>query len=66
MVESGLLIFRAVADPRNSGISAKSCEISKKTQNTTKSARIFPNTCRQNIFNSYLGTVVERANVYPC
>ena len=28
---TGLLIFRAVADPRNSGISAKSREISKKT-----------------------------------
>ena len=38
---TGLLIFRAVADPRNSGIS-------------TKSARN-PNTCRQNIFNTYLG-----------
>ena len=36
---SGLLIFRAVADPRNSGISAKSREIPKKTRNTAKSAR---------------------------
>ena len=26
----GLLIFRAVAEPRNSGISAKSCEIPPK------------------------------------
>ena len=37
--KSGLLIFRAVADPRNSGISAKSREIPKKTRNTAKSAR---------------------------
>ena len=36
---AGLLIFRAVADPRNSGIFAKSHEIPKKTRNTTKSAR---------------------------
>ena len=38
-VMSGLLIFRAVADPRNSGISAKSREIPQKTRNTVKSAR---------------------------
>ena len=37
--KAGLLIFRAVADPRNSGISAKSREIPKKTRNTAKSAR---------------------------
>ena len=36
---SGLLIFRAVADPRNSGFSAKSREIPPKTRNTAKSAR---------------------------
>ena len=36
---TGLLIFCAVADPRNSGISAKSREIPKKTRNTAKSAR---------------------------
>ena len=36
---SGLLIFRAVADPRNSGLSAKYREIPKKTRNTAKSAR---------------------------
>ena len=49
---SGLLIFRVVADPRNSGISAKSREIPKKTRNPPE---IFPNTCRQNIFNTYPG-----------
>ena len=38
-LNSGLLISRAVADPQNSGISAKSREIPKKTQNTAKSAR---------------------------
>ena len=36
---SGLLIFRAVADPRNSGISTKSREIPPKKRNTAKSAR---------------------------
>ena len=36
---TGLLIFRAVADPQNSGISAKSREIPQKTRNTAKSAR---------------------------
>ena len=36
---TGLLIFRAVADLRNSGISAKSREIPQKTRNTAKSAR---------------------------
>ena len=35
---TGLLKFRAVAEPRNSGISAKSCEIDKNTQNTAKFA----------------------------
>ena len=39
MTASGLLIFRPVADPQNSGISAKSREIPKKTGNTAKSAR---------------------------
>ena len=36
---TGLLIFRAVADPRNSGISTKSREIPQKTRNTAQSAR---------------------------
>ena len=39
IVNAGLLIFCAVADLRNSGISAKSREIPKKMWNTTKSAR---------------------------
>ena len=34
LLVSGLLIFCAVAKPRNSGKSAKSCEIHKNTQNT--------------------------------
>ena len=37
--QTGLLIFRAVADSRNSGISAKSRKIPQKTRNTAKSAR---------------------------
>ena len=36
---SGLLMFRAVAEPRNSGKSAKSREIHKSTQNTAKFGR---------------------------
>ena len=36
---AGLLIFRAVAEPRNSGKSAKSGEIHKNTQNTAKFGR---------------------------
>ena len=36
---SGLLIFRAVAEPRNSGKSAKSHEIHKNAKNTTKFGR---------------------------
>ena len=38
-IYTGLLIFRAVTDPQNSGISAKSREIPQKTWNTAKSAR---------------------------
>ena len=33
---TGLLIFRVVAEPRNSGKSAKSHEIHKNTQNAAK------------------------------
>ena len=36
---TGLLIFRAVAEPRNSGKSAKSREIHKNTKNTAKFGR---------------------------
>ena len=36
LLNTGLLIFRAVAEPRNSGKSAKSGEIHKNTQNTAK------------------------------
>ena len=50
--KAGLLIFRAVADPRNSGISAK---FPKKREIPRNPPEIFPNTCRQNIFNTYLG-----------
>ena len=32
-------MFHAVAEPRNSGKSAKSCEIHKNTQNTAKFGR---------------------------
>ena len=57
---AGFLIIRAVADPRNSGISAKSREIPPKTRNTPEK---IPNTCRQNIFNTYLG--YETGFIHP-
>ena len=38
-ISPGLLIFRAVAEPRNSGFSAKSRVIHKNTGNTAKFAR---------------------------
>ena len=41
--------------PANSGISAKSREIPKKREIPRNPPEIFPNTCRQNIFNPYLG-----------
>ena len=37
--ETGLLIFRVVAEPRNLGKSAKSREIHKDTKNTSKFSR---------------------------
>ena len=43
---TGLLIFRAVADLRNSGISAK---FPQKREIRRNLQEIFPNTCRQNI-----------------
>ena len=45
---TGLLIFRVVADPRNSAKFPKKCEIPRNPP------EIFPNTCRQSIFNTYL------------
>ena len=41
LIVSGLLIFSAVAEPRNSGKSAKSHEIHKNMQNAAKFARNF-------------------------
>ena len=38
-IVTGLLIFRAVVEPRNSGKSGKSREIHKNTQNTVKFGR---------------------------
>ena len=37
--KTGLLIFRAVVEPRNSGKSGKSSEIKKNTKNTAKFGR---------------------------
>ena len=48
----GLLIFRAVAEPR---ISTKSAKFTKTREIPRNSLEILPNTCRHNIFESYLG-----------
>ena len=52
---TGLLIFRAVAEPWNSGKSTNSHEIHKNTKNTAKLSRnlIKINTCLYNIFETY-------------
>ena len=55
MHNTGLLIFRAVVEPRISSKSAKSRKIHKNRRNPAKFVRILPNTCRHNIFESYLG-----------
>ena len=55
MHETGLLILRAVAEPRISSKSAKSRKIRKNTRIPRKPLEILPNTCRHNIFESYLG-----------
>ena len=49
---SGLLIFRAVAEPR---ISSKSAKFTKTREIPRNSLEILPNTCRHSIFESYLG-----------
>ena len=52
---SGLLIFCAVAELQISSKSAKSREIQKTREIPRNSLEILPNTCRFNIFESYLG-----------
>ena len=49
---AGLLIFRAVVEPR---ISTKSAKFTKTREIPRNSLEILPNTCRYNIFESYLG-----------
>ena len=49
---AGLLIFRAVAELRNSDISAESREIHKKKPVILRNLlKILPNTCQYNIFH---------------
>ena len=50
---TGLLIFRAVAEARNSGKSAKSREIHKNTKIPQNSEEILSNTRLYNIFETY-------------
>ena len=66
--ETGLLIFRAVAEPRNSGKSAKSRKIHKNTQNTAKFGRnLIKYMSVQHIWNLFqllgLFSCYKRANV---
>ena len=49
--ETGLLIFRVVVEPRNSGKSAKSREIHKKIPRNSE--EILSNTCLYNILETY-------------
>ena len=52
---TGLLIFRAVAEPQNSGKSVKSSEIHKNTQNSSKFGRsLIKYPYLYNIFETYL------------
>ena len=50
--KSGLLIFRAVAEP---WISSKSAKFTRTCQIPRNSLEILPNTCQHNIFESNLG-----------
>ena len=59
----GLLIFRAVAEPRNSGKSAKSREIHKNTKNIAKFAvEILSNTC--DVCTTYLKLISAIGAIY--
>ena len=51
--DSGLLIFHAVAEPWNSGKSAKSREMHKNPKIPRNSVEILSNTCLYNIFETY-------------
>ena len=51
---TGLLIFHTVAEPQNSGKSAKSREIPKNTQNTRNSVEILSNTWLYSNFETCL------------
>ena len=52
IINSGLLVFRAVAEPRISSKSAKSREIHKTCKIPRNSLKVVPNTCRYNIFET--------------
>ena len=51
---SGLLIFRAVAEPQISSKSANPVKFTKTRETPRNSLEILPNTCWHNIFESYL------------
>ena len=57
---TGILIFRVVAEPRNSGKSAKSCEIHNNTQNAAKFGKnLIKYMSVQHIWNFFLRNLSE-------
>ena len=59
---TGILIFRVVAEPRNSGKSAKSREIHNNTKMPRNSVKILRNTCLYNIFETFFSATYQK----PC
>ena len=55
VIQPGLLIFRAVAEPQISSKSANPVKFTKTREIPRNSLEILPNTCWHNIFESYLG-----------
>ena len=57
---TGILIFRVVAEPRNSGKSVKSCEIHNNTQNAAKFGKnLIKYMSVQHIWNFFLRNLSE-------
>ena len=64
---SGLLIFRVVTEPQNSGKSAKSSKFTKTRKMPQNSVEILSNTCLYNIsetYFSYRGYLLANLQIY--
>ena len=57
---TGILIFRVVTEPRNSGKSAKSREIHNNTKMPRNSVKILWNTCLYNIFETFFSATYQK------